>query len=289
MSDPNCLNAILTMIQVANHSRPTKFKSEEQSNMELEDVEFIDVPEEISPVLYASLAPREYRKLHALHSSVQKDKETSIRIPKRKPQFSYDGSTQPELPFLQQKSKVNDDFDYGSLSDDDFPTTTQLAGMAGSARKSKSYNKSASSGESKSADSIFDDDDSLPIIEVSAPAPSEVPVTRDETLALRESFVEDVFDMNASDDEEEDLGGRSAPASSSRVSAVEIEAHGTEGGEPTRETTLEHDIEEVKHRRISQVEQTQEDTPATASFPSWVNEFDADLIDQFKDYVDFID
>lgn len=252
-------------------------------------MEMIEVSEEPPQVPYSSLAPREYRKLHALHSSVQKDKDKSIRMPNQKPQFSYDGNTQPELPFLKRKPPNSEEFGYGDLSDDDFPTAAELADMAGSARKSSNYEKPASSGQSKQTDSIFDDEDeSYQEMEALAAELDEDPMSHVTTPAPRASFANRLFDFDACDENVDETGGGSAPTSSSKMSTKEAETPDANYVEPTRETTLEHDIEEVQHRRISQAEQIQESATGS-SFPSWVNEFDADLIDQFKDYVDFID
>lgn len=257
--------------------------------MELEDVELIDVPDE------APVVPGELRK-NTSNPSVQKDKgkEKSIRLPKRKPQFSYTSGKQPELPFLKgQKEIIKDQFDFDELSGDEFPTTTELAGNSQDASRSEDYENSSGTQKAKLQASTYDND-SLKDLEAGmvefdedfvAPAPTPTP---------RQSFAERLFDFDAFDDVIGRFGeepSESKAAISSMVEQTrESESSATAEAEEqaTRATSLEADIEEVKFRRVTQAEQVQE-SAAAGNLPEWVNEFDAELIDSLKDYVDFVD
>ena len=92
-----------------------------------EDAQVIDLAQAISPTPYPKLAPRDYRKLHNLHTSVQSDK--SVRLPKQKPGFSYASGQEPHLPFLHKYENFAVEFDSEDSGDDDFPPPSALTGI----------------------------------------------------------------------------------------------------------------------------------------------------------------
>jgi len=47
------------------------------------------------------------------------------------------------------------------------------------------------------------------------------------------------------------------------------------------------ELQHAKHRRVAKDAQISQATQAAV--PDWVNEFDSDLINELKDYVDFVD
>jgi len=68
----------------------------------------------------------------------------------------------------------------------------------------------------------------------------------------------------------------------------EVESPNKAEEDITRARSLEADIEEVKNRRVTQAEQARQYVDSN-HLPAWVNEFDSELIDSLRDYVDFID
>src|SRR6187402_2493425 len=96
-------------------SKP-KLKSSYRTDSDLEDVEVVDLAEEEpSPAPYENSAPREYRKLHKLHTSVQQDKV--VRRTKQDPQFSYASGEQPVLSFLNNNEPADNTFDPEEFDD----------------------------------------------------------------------------------------------------------------------------------------------------------------------------
>jgi ATP-dependent DNA helicase HFM1/MER3 len=48
------------------------------------------------------------------------------------------------------------------------------------------------------------------------------------------------------------------------------------------------EVTDIKHRRVTKTELPQP-APRLSFIPAWVNDFDSELIDGLKDFVDFID
>ncbi|KAM3083752.1 ATP-dependent DNA helicase MER3 [Clarireedia jacksonii] len=65
-------------------------------------VEVIDLSKTLTPVSYSQVAPREYQKLHDLHTRIKGDRAPSIRMPKQTPQFLFGNGKLPDLPFMEE-------------------------------------------------------------------------------------------------------------------------------------------------------------------------------------------
>lgn len=251
-------------------------------------MELVDIPDEAPVVPYEKPDTREYHKQLTPQTRIQKDKR------KQKPQFSYMSSKQPEAPFLKaEKTTIKDHFGFDELSGDEFPTTTQLAGFSRDASCLEDYDNPSSTQKPKLPASTLDDD-SLEDLEGRMVEFDDPVVAPAQTPSSRRSFAEGLFDFDAFDDVADGFGEQSSGLETAISSMVEQtrepESFRQAEGEQkvTRATSLEADIDEVKCRRITEAEQVQE-SAAAGNLPEWVNEFDAELIDSLKDYVDFID
>ncbi|KAI9648924.1 ATP-dependent DNA helicase MER3 [Ciborinia camelliae] len=90
-------------------------------------VEVIDLSKTLPQVTYADVAPRDYRKLHNLHSSIQKD--SSVRLPKNAPTFSYASGEMPNLSFMNtgnSKNEQKDELDPFDSDENEFPSPSAL-------------------------------------------------------------------------------------------------------------------------------------------------------------------
>lgn len=85
---------------------------EKQRKMTVDVIDLADPKEESN---YASMAPRDYRKLHSLHEKVQGG--SAVKLPKTTPSYSYKSGAKPN-PFSLSESSIEEE--YGSEIDYDY-------------------------------------------------------------------------------------------------------------------------------------------------------------------------
>jgi ATP-dependent DNA helicase HFM1/MER3 len=253
---------------------------------------------------YSKVAPREYRKLHNLHASVQRDKsELSVRLPKQKPQFSYASGHEPDLPFLRKSEVANDDdiFDPGQ-SDEEFPSPSALA----------AYLKGDSDDPFESGNIAYEEatstgqDDSLQSLEAGMLGLEEPVIRRLPTPKVNSSFVNGVFDFDAFDEKYGEPERFSSPlmrdsrkrersqspvlpeAKLRRVANQEPEASPLIRTSDNQESSATSEIPKVESRRVVKQQLAQQATQQR-SVPAWVDEFDAELIESLIGIVDFVE
>jgi ATP-dependent DNA helicase HFM1/MER3 len=284
------LDLIANILKLAKDVSGPKLKLKKEAQSDFDDVEIIDLANELSPVPYPSLGPRDYRKLHSPHTSVQKDKEEkSIRLPKQKPTFSYTTDELPDLPFLR-KSEKNDDSISDFDLDEDFPSPSELV--------------------RRSEDDLVPESDALEtgvaIYQQALPSSSDhgdcldgVGVIRlAKLVALKSStpkpdltFDNSVFDFAAFHDPSENEDRLINPLMSELLSGEGASSSPLTRQDPVatkRERSPSPEITDIKHRRVTKTDSPQP-VPRLSSVPAWVNEFDSELIDGLKDFVDFVD
>lgn len=61
----------------------------------------LDMADDVEKVKYEDIGPRDYRKLHALHTKVQNNNRFDL-LPKTRPQFPYTAGEKPDLPSLRR-------------------------------------------------------------------------------------------------------------------------------------------------------------------------------------------
>ncbi|KAK0124320.1 Sec63 [Cadophora gregata] len=255
-----------------------KLKLGHYSDTDDNNAEMVDLSNVLSPVSYSDLAPRDYRKLHKLHTSVQSDK-ASIRL-NQKPHFSYASHKEPEIPFLKKKS--------GGLDDEqDFPSPSALVG------DNDPFDLDLDQVE------ICKDNtrETLPLESISPYRDASIesleadmvafdhPVTAVHTTPnAGSSFCNELFDFEAF----ENIGDEPVPISASgAIGGTSNITIPTSGSTPPKRTlSLSPEKTEVKHRRIMKDLSA---APNAYSFPSWVNEFDSELIAGLENLVEFVD
>jgi ATP-dependent DNA helicase HFM1/MER3 len=276
-------------------------------------VETIDLADSLSPVPYSKVAPREHRKLHNLHESVQKNEsDASVRLPKRKPQFSYASGAEPDLPFLRNSQSGKEDgmFD-AEVSDDDLPSPSNMAAFLKG--DSDDPFKSGSITYNEPTPTSFGQDDSLESLEAGMLALEEPVQSRVSTPKVDASFANGVFDFDAFDDEYGEAIQYSSPLmrdsrkrERSRSPTLPKTKHRRVAKEPLveepkttppikssdPESYTMSDVPEIESKGIKKQEPTQSNTQQAVDerrVPDWVGEFDSELIDSLMGIVDFIE
>ncbi|APA11383.1 hypothetical protein SS1G_11638 [Sclerotinia sclerotiorum 1980 UF-70] len=183
------------------------------SGSDQHDVEVIDLSETIPPVIYPDVASKDYQKLHKLHTSIQKD--TSVRLPKNQPKFSYANGEMFSLSFMNKGASESEKKDESDPFDSDgyeFPSPSTL--LKGDMHKDKSVSIPAtqlpppamgiSRYESKSQQDSAEDsfDDPTGSLEDAMIGLDDSMNLRPATPKLNTSFANNVFDFAAFDSEE---------------------------------------------------------------------------------------
>ncbi|CZR57128.1 related to ATP-dependent DNA helicase [Phialocephala subalpina] len=265
-----------------------KFNPENFNSPQASDTELVDLVRVPSPVGYEKVAPREYRKLHDLHTKVQSDK--SIRLPKnKKPQFSHSTGEQPKLPYLQKDDEPEESFDTPDSDDlQDFDMPTGAGNLHGDMDMFTEtfFQETPENDVDEDALHSSYQDESMNSLEqgmMELTDPSLTFALPAAPTGAGASFSNGVFDFEAYEninDIHESFLGQGHPKEepfSSQASHNPSKRPLSASGEES----------EAKYRRL-----TKDDEPATGTqqsqFPDWVKDADPALIDQLKDYVDFV-
>jgi ATP-dependent DNA helicase HFM1/MER3 len=244
------------------------------------DVEMVDLAQILEPITYAKVAPRDYRKLHSLHTSVQSD--NAVRLPKQKPAFSYASGQDPNLPFLHKNEAICDPVRSPDSDYDEFPSLSEMAPVSLDRKPSPDIFESFNlRGENPVPPSF--PDNSLGDLEAGLLEPAETEMNDEPSPKIDPSFAKGVFDFDAFRND-----SRSKNSSPTKETLT-IEPSPTlimkESLKRDRSATPE--FERAKHRRVTKDEPISQ--AAQAAVPDWVNEFDSDLINELKGFVDFVD
>ncbi|CAD6443757.1 87d6ab7e-c330-4c59-9a62-b32f5dcff704 [Sclerotinia trifoliorum] len=177
------------------------------------DVEIIDLSETLPPIKYPDVAPKDYQKLHKLHTSIQKD--ISVRLPKNLPKFSYASGAMSNLSFMSKGASTFEKKNESDLFDSDeyeFPSPSTL--LKGDMHMDKSISIPATQlpppamgvsryerkDQQDSSEDLFDD--STDSLEAAMIGLDDSMNLRPATPKLNTSFANNVFDFAAFDSEE---------------------------------------------------------------------------------------
>jgi ATP-dependent DNA helicase HFM1/MER3 len=260
-----------------------KIKLKDETLSDSADAEVIDLAEVVSPASYAKLAPRDHRKLYTLHTSAQPDK--AIRLPKKKPGFSYASGKEPYLPFLHKSENIADSFASADSEDDEFPSPSAMAPTSLDRILSPDPFESFNLQEENAAPSSFPDNSQASLeagmLELADTATIDVPSPQ-----VDSSFANGFFDFDAFEE-------RNKTPKKPIISPPIKDKRGPPLA-PIMKDPLKRDrsatpkLCPVKHRRLTEDEPVLRLTQA-AAIPDWVNDFDPDLINELKGFVDFVD
>lgn len=184
-------------------------------------IEVIDLSKTLPPVTYSDIAPRDYRKLHKLHTSVQKD--SSIRLPKKPPTYSFASGETPNLSFMDNgkaKNKRKDGSEHYDSDEYEFPSPSALLRSNKQACKSDSDSQTRlpptaidapkeSNRYSNHSDDPFED--SFGSIEDAMIGLEDSMNLRPTTPNLNTSFANNVFDFAAFNSEDANAQQFSSP------------------------------------------------------------------------------
>ena len=256
-----------------------------------ERTEIFDLAKELPQSSYADIASHDYRKLHALHTSVQQDK--SMSLPKAKPRFSYASGKTPDLPMFQ--ANEDDDIDAIGSSDDDLISLPGLMRRTYHTGGATTYHTTptdaATSIIEKSdyglgTDHDFSPDDfNLPVQdEVELPPPK-----------VDHSFENKFFDF--------DGFGVSAPEYQFTSPLMErtVKMPQMIATSPSPLLGKEYMQDDVVAKRLPKPSANQQTSEkehhseplagalADTQFPAWLDTIDSDLVDSLKGIVDFVE
>ncbi|RDL39659.1 uncharacterized protein BP5553_03999 [Venustampulla echinocandica] len=269
---------------IKERSNPSKLRLKKAGfqDLDLDDMEVIDLSSEVSPTPSPELAPREYRRLHKPHTGIQEDE--ALRLPKQKPQFQYASSQSAQLPPVSRTENRDDSLESISISDDSFPSPSAL--LRGGSKSPDPFEMGDLYNQNDHPSSSFQDG-SLESLEAGMIGLSDSMMLRGPTPTLTSSFADRAFDFKAF--EVDDDGQKEQSSSEPNELLTQHECLGVSDNLILkRQHSPTPDLEIVKHRRVRRDERAQH-TPQGSSIPAWVDEFDADLIDGLKDFVDFVD
>jgi ATP-dependent DNA helicase HFM1/MER3 len=267
----------------------------------------------MSPIPYSKLAPREYRKLHNLHTSVQKNKsESAVRLSKQKPQFSYASGKEPDLSFLRKSKAVEEDDIFRSRESEgeEFPSPSALAAFL-KGDSGDPFQRGNVTYETATPTSTGIED-SLESLEAGMLGLEEPMMRRPSTPKFSSSFANGVFDFDAFDEKNDEPEVFSSQMQDSRkrersrspvlpkTKHRRVTNEDPETIPPIRtsehqESSATSNIPEVESRRdpeeYPQKNTTHNDQQGVQqrSVPAWVDEFDADLIESLMGIVDFVE
>lgn len=275
-----------------------KLKKEGSQRIDEDELEVIDLADIYEPP-YSQLASRDYQKLHKLHTSIQEDRP--LRMMQQTPTFKYGSGKSPTLPFAPIDS---DD----GLDDLELPSPSDLVKHSGPNVVSPTpiKRKFRSNLELPSPITMreqYDDGDPFEeeYVAYQRPAPEshthdDLPTSFDAPMnkysgsfmavpgqgspKLTSSFADGVFDFASFPEPNHYTKGSFQGMAQESPPVIPQSIHATfkREGSPTPE-----DIE-VKRRRV-----IKDEIPHSPMLPAWVSEFDSALIDEFKDFVDFVD
>ncbi|KAF7909318.1 uncharacterized protein EAF01_003036 [Botrytis porri] len=212
--------------QPSKSAKKPKLMASLGPSLDQDIVEVIDLSKTLPPVTYPNVAPRDYRILQNSHTSIQKD--TSVRLPKGQPKFSYASGQMPNLSFMDadgSKDEQKHESEHLDSDEYEFPSPSALLSSEKQASKGVSIsatqlpppamNMDISSKDGNEQHPLSDDpfEDSSGSFEAAmiglndsinlrtTPATTNAP-TAPVTPKLNTSFANNVFDFAAFNSEE---------------------------------------------------------------------------------------
>jgi len=274
------LDPILTREQTQKVASKFKVKLKDENYSDSADAEVLDLAHEPEPVPYAKLAPRQYRKLHDFYTSIQSDR--AVRLPKRKPGFSYSSGSEPYLPFVD-KGKNGDPFTSMDSDDDEFPSLSEMApGSLHHGQDTDLFGPLDVHEEDFASPSL--PGSSLASLEAEMAELADDAMIDDLHAEIDSNFANGVFDFDAFN------GTPQKPISSppgKEVLKSEATVTPIQKDSLKRDRSATPEMQHAKQRRVAKDEPVSQSTQPAV--PDWVNDFDSDLINDLKGFVDFVD
>ncbi|KFY60026.1 hypothetical protein V497_03915 [Pseudogymnoascus sp. VKM F-4516 (FW-969)] len=265
---------------------------------DIDNVEIIDLSENLRPVPYEAVAPRDYRKLHALHSNVS-NSEPVQTLRNSKPLAQYGNGTNPYDAFLE-KSDPKVDVEGDDLSGDDLPSPSWLVEQSDVSAVHEYPGYVADLADAGSPFGDFEDDtpDSL-FYEAEQMSEAEKPPEAEEMHEVEQmpeatsSFVDAVVDYDgytASRDFErlaEPMSLKRGPTDMLQLPEKRVRVDDELQDERSHLASSETNAETEVYDRTEEETEEQLSPRKEVTRPEWLGEFDADLVAMFEGAVDF--
>lgn len=215
--------------------------------------------------------------------SPSNDNGKSVRLPTKKPKFSYASGHRPNVTFLaEMESKVGpldfDEIQEDNFQEDDFPSPSALFNIKDDTDfpfdriETNTAHVATDAPESpRAARSAFDD-----------PVESKTPA-----VGVSSSFENGVFDFSAFNDDASERHVYSSPPMQSSLKRRLLSPAPTQAKCRRVNDMAMASSNETNSQGDSTI--CQLDGPQQRSTPAWLDEFDQDFIDGLKGIVEFVD
>jgi ATP-dependent DNA helicase HFM1/MER3 len=214
---------------------------------------------------------------HLSHSDY--DNEKSVRLPKKKPRFSYASGQQPNLTFLSELESTGDPLGFDDeTQNDDFPSPSALFNIP---------DDTDFHFDCIETDPAHIATDALESPEAARSALDEPVEPKTPALGVSSSFENGVFDFSAFND---DAGERQVYSSPPMQSSLKRRLLS-----PAPMQVKCHRVNDMVIINSNEPDAQGDslacklDTPEPRSTPAWLDEFDRDLTDGLKGIVEFVD
>ncbi|KFY73080.1 hypothetical protein V499_06836 [Pseudogymnoascus sp. VKM F-103] len=268
-------------------------KEFDKNDYQFDDMEIIDLSENRPPPRYEKFAPRDYRKLHALHSNVSNSEPVQM-LRNKKPLAQYGNGTRPYDAFLE-KSGPKENTDGDGLSGDDLPSPPWLLEQGDASADDTYPGYVADLADSGTPFGDFGDDipDSLVYEAEQLPGGEQIPEA-EPMLEATSSFVDAVLDYDK------------YTASSNRVSTTEgmvlkrggstdllqlpekrVRVDDVLSDEQSHFASSGTNAETEVHDETGEEMGVEIPVKKEVLRPDWLGEFDIDFVAMFEGSVDF--
>lgn len=264
---------------------------------DLDDVEVVDLAEgKPTPTYAANFAPREFRKLHKLHTGIQEDKP--LRVFSQSPRLP-NTNAQKTSNLINSKPKVVDDpFDDEFDNFDDIEDLPPLSHML-ETRKAPGNTAPLTPSNHAAESSI--QEDSMESIEAAMLGLPDPTLPRHRSLTpiprVNSSFANGVFDFEGYEGKPDDDGYSSPPMRDTTRKRVRSPTLAKGVPSPVKfrrmnsdefEDVFGDEAQEEMMSPIEKVVQSQEKKPEQQQ-PGWFGDLGMDMLEGFKDLIDFTD
>jgi ATP-dependent DNA helicase HFM1/MER3 len=181
---------------------------------------------------------------------------------------------------------MTDNLDSAYSGEEEFPSPSMLRPNAFVQKPSPEPYVSFRFEEENAAPSSFPDN-SLQNLEVDILELADTAMISAPSPKVDSSFANGIFDFDAFNDWIETPKESEIPPFKKDILKNEASSTPVKKDSLKRDRSVTPELPEVKHRRVTKDEHVSQ--VIQAAVPDWVNDFDSELIDELKGYVDFVD
>ncbi|OBT87082.1 hypothetical protein VE02_05017 [Pseudogymnoascus sp. 03VT05] len=268
-------------------SQQLALKEFDKNDYQFDDMEIIDLSKNKSPVRYEAVAPRDYRKLHALHSNVS-NSEPVQTLRNNKPLAQYGNGIKSYDAFLE-KSDPKADMGGDNLSGDDLPSPPWLLenGDASTDDAYPGYVADLAGAGTQYRDFGEDIPDSLFYEAEQMPETEQMPEATSSFVNAIVDYDEYTASSSLASSKELTSLKRGGPADLLQLPEKRMRVDDRLTDDQGHSASSGTDVETEVHDKTG--EETGQEIPVNKEVlrPEWLGEFDMDFVAMFEGSVDF--